>query len=475
MRRLSDFLDNDGKLPPAEQKLRDGVESGAYVAVGHGALPLENKKPAPKDNNRVRAAFIRYLALGGCEDCRPHEKGVQLRGALIEGQLDLEACRLEQPLTFDACWFSERIVLRDAETRTLTFDNCRLNSDNREKIALAGQRLRVRGALQFRNLTRAHGQVALERAAIDGDLICNGARFIAKDDRALRLTGAEIRGGVFFRLGPGAQDPDFKMFEGMLILTDVSAKTLIDAERCWPDQGKLIMDGFDYGRISWASPTDFRARRRWLKLQIPEHLGSNFRPQPWEQLERVLSSQGKPLEARRIGVERERQTRRAGEIVWHLRPIHRLYGFTVGYGYFTARALLWSALIVALGAFLFAAAWRDGAIVPAHEVVLDDPEWRACAAQQRAAECWTASDPGRDYEPFHPLLYSFDVFLPVISLEQEPAWTPSTARGRQVSGVKLGALAWAYRLLHESLGYLLSAFAIAGAARLVRESERPSH
>ncbi|MCI4665304.1 MAG: hypothetical protein MRY74_11340 [Neomegalonema sp.] len=469
MRSLSEFLDENGKLPAAEERLRQMAPLGEVAAVGHGALPEEG---AEKANNTIRAAFLRYLALGGCADCRPHEKGVRLKGAVILGALDLEGCRLERPLSLADCWFKERIILRDAETRTLSFDGCRLNSDNREKIALAGQRLRVRGALQFRNLCEARGQVALERAIIDGDLICNGARFIAPGDMALRLTGAEVRGGLFFRLGPGVDIQDYKMFEGSLVLTDATAKTLIDDERCWPDKGRLILDGFAYQRISWASPTDFRARRRWLKLQIPAHLRENFRPHPWERLERTLREQGSPLEARRIGVERERQARRAGKIAWYLAPLHRLYGAAVGYGYFTSRALLWSLLVVVLGAFVFEAAWRDGAMAPAHEVVLDDPEWRACAPKRHAAACWIAQDPGRDYEPFQALVYSFDLFLPVLSLEMEPAWTPSASRGSDHWGMRLGALAWGYRLVHEALGYLLSAFAIAGAARLVRENER---
>ena len=30
--------------------------------------------------------------LGGCDDCRPHPKGVRLSGAYITGTLDLQAC-----------------------------------------------------------------------------------------------------------------------------------------------------------------------------------------------------------------------------------------------------------------------------------------------------------------------------------------------------------------------------------------------
>lgn len=466
---LSDFFDAAGRLQPAEEALARAAPEGDLAMVGAGARP---DKDGRTQHNAVRAAFIRYLALGGCAECRPHEKGVRLKGAWIEGALDFEACRLEQPLALENCYLSERVVLRDAKTRTLSFDGSHLNADNREKVALYGQRLFVDGALHFRGGFEADGEIALESSRIEGNLWCADARFRTRSRNALRLTGAHISGGLFFR--PPKDGPaNYKMFEdGSLILTDVRARSLVDDEKCWPEPGELLLDGFVYDRIGWASPTDYRSRRRWLLLQTPKHLGENFRTQPWEQLEKSLTIEGKALEARRIGVEKERRKRRAGEIAWYLRPMHWLYGLAVGYGYFTARAMLWSAIFILIGALLFSAAWRQGAMVPASEVMLDDPEWKAVQAAPNPAELWIQAAPGRDYASFDPLLYSFDVFIPIVSVEQEPAWAPSTTRGEEVLGEPLGRLAALYRVFHELMGYILSAFAIAGAARLVREGGR---
>ncbi len=69
---LRDF----GALPPAEQKLRDGVGSGEVVVVS----PFVPDADTPEV--RVRASFIRYLALGGCPACRPHHRGGAAAGRL---------------------------------------------------------------------------------------------------------------------------------------------------------------------------------------------------------------------------------------------------------------------------------------------------------------------------------------------------------------------------------------------------------
>lgn len=469
-RALADFFDISGRLPAAEDALRRAVVEGEIAMVGAGVRPTADGRT---EHNVVRARFVRYLALGGCEACRPHEKGVRLKGAWIVGALDLEACRLDHPLSIENCYLSERVTLRDAKTRTLVFDGSHLNADNREKVALYGQRLQIDGALHFRAGFEADGEIALESARIDGNLWCSDAQFRTRSRNALRLTGAEIRGGLFLRPPRKADNGGYQMFQGgSLILTDVRAGSLVDDERCWPPAGELLLDGFTYDRVGWASPHGFAARRRWLLLQTADHLGRNFRTQPWEQLEKVLNAEGNAIAARRIGVEKERRKRRAGEIAWYLRPFHALFGLAVGYGYFTSRALLWSVLFIALGAVIFQETWRQGAMAPAHEVMLDDPEWRAVQAADNPAALWSAAYPGRDYVAFDPVLYSFDVFLPIVSIEQEPAWAPSASRGATIAGRPFGYLAGLYRIFHEIMGYILSAFAIAGAARLVRESGR---
>ncbi|MEL6318646.1 MAG: hypothetical protein AAFR16_13525, partial [Pseudomonadota bacterium] len=276
------------------------------------------------------------------------------------------------------------------------------------------------------------------------------------------------------------------------------------------------------------------ARRAWLLLQRKEHLGAGFKPQPWDQVEKVFREQGLTLEARRIGVMREWERLGAGQLF--LRPdadgaarrawqrllffvpnlllwlAYWLYGRLTGFGYFTSRVLLVAIPLWLLGVVIFDAAWRDGAMAPPKAFVLSNPAWTKCVetAPQNPAACWTEKGaPGARYYRFEPRLYSFDVFLPVLSLEQEESWEPAGGFGAPLAASSLGrvvddwahwlsfgvlegptrvgrglqgAIAWSvgegattgdvarfYRRFHEIMGYVLSGFLLAGFARLVRQ------
>ena len=68
-------LEYFGALTPAEEKLRERINTGLFVPLGDGGLPTTNAGA----DCRVRASFISYLVMGGCEACRPSAKGVRLK------------------------------------------------------------------------------------------------------------------------------------------------------------------------------------------------------------------------------------------------------------------------------------------------------------------------------------------------------------------------------------------------------------
>src|SRR3546814_2310360 len=70
-RSLSDF----GTLWPAEDALLECSRIGAPTVIS------ETRPEAETKTNRVRAAFVRFLALGGDEQAPVHENGVELQGA----------------------------------------------------------------------------------------------------------------------------------------------------------------------------------------------------------------------------------------------------------------------------------------------------------------------------------------------------------------------------------------------------------
>ncbi|MEM9726907.1 MAG: hypothetical protein AAF909_15840, partial [Pseudomonadota bacterium] len=197
--------------------------------------------------------------------------------------------------------------------------------------------------------------------------------------------------------------------------------------------------------------------------------------------------------------------------------------------------------------------WDEGAMAPPIPFVLETEAWKTCLKQEpeNVAACWLRGETGSRTYRFSAWLYSFDVFLPVLTIEQEAAWNPVLGAGPRLvewgpdyaasiwwwvlggeaathadepgtapqdaqpriapqeaaaenadapgpiyprppasdqirswgdwfaswaswsplnSCVSLGDAAYAFRIFHELMGYVLSGFLVAGAARLVREA-----
>ncbi|MCH8168098.1 MAG: hypothetical protein IIC03_09250, partial [Proteobacteria bacterium] len=77
-RKLEDF----GKLTKAEQQVLDELDTGEVIRLGDGKVPPEDAG----EERQLRARFVRWLALGGDDAPRLHEKGLRIAGALITGE-----------------------------------------------------------------------------------------------------------------------------------------------------------------------------------------------------------------------------------------------------------------------------------------------------------------------------------------------------------------------------------------------------
>jgi len=80
-----------------------------------------------------------------------------------------------------------------------------------------------------------------------------------------------------------------------------------------------------------------------------------------------------------------------------------------------------------------------------------------------------------DYPAFNAVVYSIDVFLPIIDLHQQRYWLPNANRGHEVPLLickcKAGALLRWYFWAHIILGWVLSSLWIASVTGLVRRLE----
>jgi hypothetical protein len=162
-------------------------ELADFTALGGG----DETKPS------VRAGFLRKLLMGVDESWIVKAPGVRVRGARIDGALDLTDCSALPALSLDQCEIAEPISLADAEIARVALTQCRLSG-------VAAQDARIAGALDLTNAA-AFGAPGLEtliiaasRIQIGGDLRLSGAKLSRGDsgEPALTLDGAEIGGDV---------------------------------------------------------------------------------------------------------------------------------------------------------------------------------------------------------------------------------------------------------------------------------------
>jgi hypothetical protein len=173
-------------LLPAEAVVLRELDQGDFDRLGDGSRPEE-----PAEERVIRAAFLRFLILGGAGKTRPHEKGVRVSGGWIEGILDLEGCRVPRDIGLKDCRFSAAPLLRSAIIDNLFLDGSALPG-------LEADRLEARGGITLRGATVAGG-VRLEAARIGGLVEADGAELLAADGvalaaRGLRAQGVTLRG-----------------------------------------------------------------------------------------------------------------------------------------------------------------------------------------------------------------------------------------------------------------------------------------
>ena len=189
----------------------------------------------------------------------------------------------------------------------------------------------------------------------------------------------------------------------------------------------LILDGFHYDRIV-DGPTDAATRIAWLQRPLTQDLvDQSFRPQPWEQVIKVLRDMGHDADARAVAVAKQEAMRVAGKfngIGWLL---HGLYGVFAGYGYKPLRTVFAMALVFLIGAGVFMFAEAKGWIAPSSPIIHSQQTLiEACGQPQgHRLTTWTICPKlPNEYTTFNPLMYSLDLILPLVDLQQDQDWAP---------------------------------------------------
>jgi hypothetical protein len=191
--------------------------------------------------------------------------------------------------------------------------------------------------------------------------------------------------------------------------------------------------------------------------QPEEHLGSSFRPQPFEQLIKVLREMGHTHDAREIGYFKEwLLLRRPRSALQKGNPWSWLwFGFKwlfleklLGHGYRLHRMVFVAIAMFAAFGVVFDEAARQGLFAPSNPRVFMDDKLKAACKPENKPTNWTAAECALrsgypEYTKFNPYVYSLDVILPIVSLKQREDWQPIN-RPLQISVAGFGGQTPAY-------------------------------
>jgi hypothetical protein len=184
-------------LSEAERRLLIAASDGSNAFCGTNDKDDDASNDAGTGNNwagwrEIRAPLIRWLCFDNGTSKMLTSAGIRVHGAKIVGDLDLAYIGFDGLLLMRNCHFLGNVILRYAETRTISFENSWLRS-------LRADGLSIRGALILRNKFSCKGVVRLLRASVRGDLDCAGAHFGDENGLSFAADEANIEKSLIFR------------------------------------------------------------------------------------------------------------------------------------------------------------------------------------------------------------------------------------------------------------------------------------
>ena len=260
----------------------------------------------------------------------------------------------------------------------------------------------------------------------------------------------------------------------------------------------LILDGFTYEHlenpagvpVSAEAIGQRRARagqRRigWLLGQAAADTKSRFKPQAWVYLSKQLIAQGLDRDARLITIERRRRERMSRWSTLSARWESRFLDWFALYGFNPWRTVAWMAMVI----ILFAGVWAWAGSDCRQRGCFDERVFVTAKRDAFSIERFTER-----YPAFHPLAYSFDVFVPFVSFGYEDHWRPNmnyaplttvrlpnlpafisgeTDKSRIFSDVTLtaGGILYILVIVEKVLGLILTSLMLTGFTGLLRGHE----
>jgi hypothetical protein len=379
----------------------DGAQVDGDVTLGGASL----------DGGAGPALSARSMIVGGNVDLEPAAGyrceafgEVAFVAAQITGDLRCDGARLINPT-------GRALHCEDLKVETVSLSS----SDKPAHPFEASGRLNfltaiIGGSFFLTNARLAPGPDYGGLLTAGGPVMANLQQIRISNALGLRNIGA-------LQAGTEAQSTDStpEPVKGWLLLTGAQLNTILDNVRTgWPAHGFLDLEGATYSRIRHVGGGDLIEQSiGWLRRQYPDGrpTKSSFRPQPYEQLSRVLRQHGQAREADAIAVEKIRMRLAARVDKPWARIFPRLLMLISHHGYSTSRAVGSFIIFVLLGTLMYASALFvfQQAFVP-----VENPPEAVTYVFGIAKLATELGCPGLD-----PLHFALDAALPVIDLGQD--------------------------------------------------------
>jgi hypothetical protein len=534
----------------------DGEGANAIAAHGailRGGLSLLQEFTAKGSVNFSKAQLNDTAMLRGRYEAA--EQAIVFDAASVEGNLDLSGCEVFGEVSLITTRISHQLncagarlhgfngkalsadsatIGRDANFNPdffakgtvrllcttfegdLLFNGARFEGDPGSRSLIASQS-KVLGKVVLN--IHASGGVSFNDACIEGELrCCPGCIFSTEAIESLSLKRARIKGILTLT--------ELERPLHRVSLEHAHVWQLGDDQNTWGEH--IVLNGFKYDALAGKPPLSVSRRLQWLRAQVPRltaperpasqgkrqrlrswlrqcwsgsaraQRAEDFRPQPWWQLKQVLESSAHFAEARRVGIELEKERRKLGLVDQPLDPerpnkgllsrllsrrLHWAYGHFTGYGYRPIRLFHYFFGTWLVCALIYWAAALVGIFAPTDPRIYQNPTYQACRPNNseawppievRIKENWyLCSDLPAEYTGFSPLAYSLDVLMPFVDLKQETDWAPLVPTPNADPEQEFRALTaqhavrlviWLQTLIGWGIG-LLAAAIISGLAR----------
>jgi hypothetical protein len=400
------------------------------------------------------------------QDFRPRASqfnSISANNARIHGDIDLSNITVRGALSMTGVEIGQNLKIESSKLAALTVNNGHIKgnvessgSSVRDNCSMQGteisQNLALNKSSDFStvNLVRAHvrgqidlsgsnfsGRIAAEALRVDGPVILgNGARFEERVDFSsanfgsylnlidgnlfsdVDFSGGQLNGRLVLGSWRSGRSANWITKTGAerapgLFLTNARLNLLPSMSDAWPSG--ISISGLTYGDLENIDVSNFRA---WIQRH-ETFMNNGYAQQPYEELARVLQNRGQlddVATVRYLSKEKERENASgiAGVGRWVLKV-------TIGYGYYTERAVAVALVVVLLGAAML-----------------------------------YVSGQGRAYHMPYGFAYSFDMLLPVIKLREKHYTFDLKGWPRY------------YFYAHKIAGFILASFLIAGLSGLTK-------